>query len=459
MGFVFYDTETTGTATSFDQILQFAAIRTDADLNILERFEIRSRLLPFVIPSPYALRVTKMTIDRLHDPDTPSHYDMVRSIIAKMTEWSPAIFLGYNSLKFDEELLRQALYQTLHNPYFTNMNRNCRGDVMNLVQAVSVLVPDCLKLPIGDKGKVVYKLDKLAPANGFDHSNAHDALSDVEATIHLCRLVEGGASDIWNRFVRFTRKDAVLDFLAEYEPFLITEFYGGKAKNTPALRIGVDATVSSYSLCFDLRNDLDTFRNMTDQKLLKRLAASPRPIRKVRANAASIMTPLDEVPAPLLGDFSLQQLFDRAEELHADKALRIRIVEAYEADQTEYPPSEQVEKTMYEGFACNIDTALMMRFHVLPWEQRHTLCDKFQKPALGFLAKRLIYTHNPNFLPSAWRDEIEMHIEVRINSVEPKPEWTTLSKAHSDCTTMLKDASGEDVALVTGYLNYLNLRI
>ncbi|MBK8861226.1 MAG: hypothetical protein IPN48_10065 [Sphingomonadales bacterium] len=79
MGFVFYDTETTGIDTSFDQILQFAAIRTDEDLNILERFEVRSRLLPFIVPAPGALRVTKVTIYRLHDPATPSHYEMVRS--------------------------------------------------------------------------------------------------------------------------------------------------------------------------------------------------------------------------------------------------------------------------------------------------------------------------------------------------------------------------------------------
>ena len=70
MSFVFYDTETTGIDTSFDQVMQFAAIKTDEDLNIIERFEIRSRLLPFVVPAPGALRVTKMTIDRLHDPAT-----------------------------------------------------------------------------------------------------------------------------------------------------------------------------------------------------------------------------------------------------------------------------------------------------------------------------------------------------------------------------------------------------
>jgi exodeoxyribonuclease I len=459
MGFVFYDTETTGLSKSFDQIVQFAAIHTDAEFNILERFEIRSKLLPFVIPSPYALRVTKMTIERLHHPDTPSHYDMVRAIIAKMTEWSPAIILGYNSLGFDEKLLQQAFYQTLHNPYMTLFHGNSRGDVLSLVQAASELEPGCLNIPTNDNGKAIFKLDKLAPANGFDHVNAHDALSDVEATIHMCRLIQDNAGDVWNRFQRFSRKAAVLDFVGEDEPFLISENFFGNAKHTPVLRIGQDAQNAGVSLCFDLTQNLSDFRNLTDAQLQAKLASSPRPLKKVKANAAPILTPLDDVPDHIFEALSLGDLGLRAEELRDDEGLRVRIMQAYAAMQTDYPPSKYIEKTIYGAFASTADTALMLRFHQLPWEARYKVCDQFEKQALGFLAKRLIYAHNPNFLPSAWRDEIEMHIEGRINSVEPKPEWTTLTKAHSDCITMLKDASGEDVALLTGYLNYLNLRI
>ena len=75
MSFVFYDTETTGTHTAFDQILQFGAIRTDHELRELERFEIRCRLLPHVVPSPAALLTNGITVDRLTDPALPSHYE------------------------------------------------------------------------------------------------------------------------------------------------------------------------------------------------------------------------------------------------------------------------------------------------------------------------------------------------------------------------------------------------
>src|ERR1700730_10706159 len=108
MRLIFYDTETTGTETFFDQILQFAAIRTDADLKEIDRFEIRCKLLPHVVAAPGAVRVTGVKVDQLNDPSFPSHYEMVRSIQAKLLSWSPALFIGWNSIRFDEDLIRQA---------------------------------------------------------------------------------------------------------------------------------------------------------------------------------------------------------------------------------------------------------------------------------------------------------------------------------------------------------------
>lgn len=110
MNFVFYDTETTGTDTTFDQILQFAAILTDANLNELNRFETRCRLLPHVIPAPGALLAKRVTPVTLTDLNLPTHYEMMLQIATKLREWSPAIFTGYNTLSFDEPLLRQAFY-------------------------------------------------------------------------------------------------------------------------------------------------------------------------------------------------------------------------------------------------------------------------------------------------------------------------------------------------------------
>ena len=175
MSFVFYDTETTGVATAFDQILQFAATHTDADLNVLERIDLRCQLQPHVVPHPGALRVTGMTIAQVTEAARPTHYDMMRTLRAKLLEWSPAIFVGYNSLNFDEHLLRHALFQTLHQPYLTHSQGTCRAYAMTLVQATSVFAPDCLSIPTDARGGSVFKLDQVAPLSGFAHERAHDA--------------------------------------------------------------------------------------------------------------------------------------------------------------------------------------------------------------------------------------------------------------------------------------------
>lgn len=110
-------------------------------------------------------------------------------IAEKLREWSPAIFIGYNTLAFDEPLLRQAFYQTLQPICLTNTNGNHRADLLRIAQATAALAPNALAVPISVKGKPILRLDTLAPANGFAHQNAHDALADVEAAIHMAQLI------------------------------------------------------------------------------------------------------------------------------------------------------------------------------------------------------------------------------------------------------------------------------
>ena len=167
MGFVFYDPETTGTDTSFDQILQFAAVRTDHELNEIERFDIRCRLLPHVVPTPEALRITALPLARLVDPALPSHYAMMRAIQAKLASWSPSLFVGFNSVQYDEHLLRQALFKTLHPPFLTNTNGNSRTDAMRIAQAAALLAPGTLIVPVDPLGRTTFALARLAAVNGY----------------------------------------------------------------------------------------------------------------------------------------------------------------------------------------------------------------------------------------------------------------------------------------------------
>src|SRR5664280_997535 len=166
MSYIFYDTETTGKVTAFDQILQFAAIRTDAALNVVDKFDVRCRLLPYIVPSQGALLVTGTTVADITTCPL-SHFEMMRQIHAKMHRWSQSgsVFVGWNNMKFDETLLRQAYYQTLLPVYQTNTNNNGRADMMRMAQVVSACAPNCLAVPIHPDGKRAFKLGLMAAAN------------------------------------------------------------------------------------------------------------------------------------------------------------------------------------------------------------------------------------------------------------------------------------------------------
>ena len=296
MPYVFYDTETTGTETAFDQILQFAAIRTDDNLNELGRLNIRCRLLPHIVPSPGALRATTVTPAILTDPTLPSHYEAIRQIRAKLLEWSPTTFIGFNSLKFDEPLLRQALFQTLHPAYLTNTNDNARSDVMRVAHAISIYASDSIVVPTDDQGQQTFRLECLAPTNGYNHDEAHEAMADVEATIYMARLARDRAPDIWQAMDRASTKNAVKAYVAAQSMFSLTERYFGRTYSWLVTPCGQNPNYDGQLAVFDLYYDPDDYRSLSAEELVSVLNSNPKVIRSLRANSQPIMMPANMAP-------------------------------------------------------------------------------------------------------------------------------------------------------------------
>ena len=139
MAYVFYDVETTGLSTDFDQITQFAAIKTDHDFNITETFEIRARIGPFLVPSPEAICINGTTIGQMTDPKLPSFYEATHLIYKKLASWNPSVFIGYNSIGFDEECLRKSFYRALLPEYLTNTPNNSRADAWLMMVSVAII--------------------------------------------------------------------------------------------------------------------------------------------------------------------------------------------------------------------------------------------------------------------------------------------------------------------------------
>lgn len=448
MAFVFYDTETTGTSTSFDQILQFAAIKTDGDLNEIERFEIRCRLLPHVVPSPGAMVVTGATVAIMTDPSLPSHYEMIRTIRDKLASWSPAVFFGYNSMEFDEHLFRQALYQTLHDPYLTNKGGNCRGDILRCVRVASIFAPNAIAIPQGDKGKPSFKLDKLAPLNGFAHANAHDALADVEATIHIARLLRDRCPELWSSLLRFTNKTAAIDYLNEESVVAFCETYYGTTYTYYATFLGQHSAKAGSHAIFDLSIDPDDLAALQHEELLVRLDVRPKPVRTLRANAHPLFIPLDVAQQRVEPPVPESELMRRAERLASDSDLRKRLLEAWSQRDLPVEPSPHVEEQIYDGFMSREDEAVLNAFHAAPWVERLPLVERLGDQRLRKIAHRLIYNERSDLLPREILVEVEVALAQRMLSTSGDEKWNTLSASIAEIDGLLTERADMTVTLL-----------
>jgi exodeoxyribonuclease I len=289
MDFVFYDLETTGISPEFDQPLQFAAIWTDENFMEKDRINIRCRLAPHILPSPYALVVTRVAPQQLTDPSLSSLFEFSQQVAELTERWGPAIWVGYNSMKFDEEVLRQTFYQNLSpNVYATQFNGNTRFDILPAVYAAYARDPEILVWPTDDTGRRSFKLDRLAPANEFNAHNAHDALGDVEATIHIARLMATRSPALWSELLDNAHKARVQAKLERFRPYeLVTRFGGGEPRSYVGCFCGYSQGNSSQAAFFDLdAADPTDLLAASDDVLFAAVDGSPKIIRGVSTNKA-----------------------------------------------------------------------------------------------------------------------------------------------------------------------------
>lgn len=453
MSFVFFDTETTGLKHGFDQIVHFAAIRTDANLNEIERFEARSRLLPHVLPHPAALRTNGLPIGRLLDGSLPSHYDMVRAIRQRLLSWSPSIFLGYNSIRFDEEMLRHALFQTLHPAYLTSNHNNSRADVWGLVMAAAAVSPACLNVPTGPAGRPIFRLEQLAIANGVAQEQAHDALSDVITTLELCRLVHQRSPELWQRFVRFSKKATVADFVEAEDGFMLTEFFANEAYHAPVVCIGRDPDQANGRFCLSLNSDVDRYVAMTDDELRAELAQKPCPVRRLRINAAPTLTALYDAPEVMLDGVDIDAVEARARRVKGDPALCTRLVTAYTSTREPRIPSRHAEERLYDGFPGPQDEARLVEFHDVDWTDRLAIVQSLDDERLRFFGLRLLYFEARSVLPEALRLELDRALSGRL--VDAGAGGLTLEQALHAIDEAPSDDASDAGGLLADYRSYL----
>jgi exodeoxyribonuclease-1 len=458
MGYVFFDTETTGLDPAFDQIVHFAAVRTDHDLNELGRFELRARLQPHVVPHPGALRANGIPISRLNDRSYPSHYEMVCKIRRRLIAWSPAIFVGFNSIGFDEHVLRQALFQSLWPAYLTSQHQNGRADAFGLAQAACALTPGCLLVPRKPDGRPSFKLDQLAPANGVVHEGAHSAMSDALATVALCRLVKQRSPEAWQRFVRFSNRAAVTEFVDGEDGFVLTEFFGGEPYHRAVVCIGRNPTNPNGRFCLDLAVAPEVWRAMPDADIRAEIARKGTPVRRVRVNGAPTLSSLYDAADELLNGLDPAIAETRARQFKNDPGLCRKIVALYSQSWADVPPSPHVERRLYsDGFPSDADQQRMFDFHEATARGRLKLTGEFEDQRLKAFAQRLVHAEHRSVLDSNPQRMADVRLAHRLMEDSSGP--LTLPQALAETEKLIADPIGDPLGLLAGYREHIVARI
>jgi exodeoxyribonuclease-1 len=409
-----------------------------------------------VVPNPSALTTNGITIEQLNDRQLPSHDVMVAEIQRTLIDWSPSIFVGYNSIRFDEEMLRHALFQTLRPAFLTSNPRNGRADALTLMMAASALSPAAITVPREANGRAIFRLGAMAMANGVAHAKAHDAMSDATAMLELCRVVRERSSDVWQRFVRFSSKASVRDFVDSGDGFVLTEFFGGNAYHAPVVCIGNDPGTANGRLCLSLDTDLGALFAAADNDLKTALACKPSPIRWLRVNAAPTVTTLFDATEEMLGSNSVEQLEELARRVREDEAFRLRLTTSYVANRLPWPTSSYVEGRIYDGALPNSnDEHRMHEFHDSSWRDAYAIVQRFQDDRLRTFGMRLIYLGDRSVLPDDVRLSVEMEMINRL--MDDGPEGYPLQRALRETEAMLLKEAGNGV--LTGYRAYLVKRL
>ena len=207
--FLWHDYETFGANVRRDRPSQFACIRTDAELNeIGEPLMLYCKPAPDFLPSPEACLITGITPQMCLERGVPEHE--FASQIERVFAQPGTIGVGYNTIRFDDEITRFMFWRNLVDPYAREWQNDCsRWDLLDVVRTAFALRPQGIQWPTKPDGSPSFKLTDLSRANGLLHEAAHDALSDVRATIALARLIRSAQPRLFDFCLGLRTKDRV----------------------------------------------------------------------------------------------------------------------------------------------------------------------------------------------------------------------------------------------------------
>jgi exodeoxyribonuclease-1 len=398
--YLFYDIETSGLNKVFDQVLQFAAIRTDKAFNELERHNFLVKLRPDIIPSPKATITHRITIAQSMQQDI-SEYEAIQKI-HQLFNYPGTISLGYNTLKFDDQLLRFSFHRNLLRPYTHQYKNECRRmDLLPITNMYYLYKKEVLNWPMIEN-KPSLKLEHLNEANQLATGQAHDALVDVQATVELARRL-AQIDKMWE-FIQLYFDKSIDEKRIQEIPIsfqsiacsnrialMIDNEYGSTNQyQIPVLFIGDSIPYKNQTLW--LRLDLPKLREITAATISK---PTWLVIRKKYGELGLILPP-EKRRWDYLSPERQAIVAENQEWLQSHTQLFHQIIQHHR--EYTYPkiPDLDVEAALYQNdFLSKLENNLCQRFHSAELVEKIRLIPQFDNIGLRQLASRLLCRNYP----------------------------------------------------------------
>ncbi|GAB4265125.1 MAG: exodeoxyribonuclease I [Methylomicrobium sp.] len=303
-----HDYETYGTDPRRDRPAQFAGLRTDYQFNIIgEPLVVYCKLADDCLPEPLACLITGIT-PQIADSRGVSEAQFADTILREMAKPGTCV-LGYNNLRFDDEVTRHLLYRNLFDPYQREWdNGNSRWDLIDVVRAAYALRPDGIEWPKTSEGLVTFRLEELTKANGIEHEMAHDALSDVYATIAVAKLIQNAQPRLYDFLFENRGKAAATRLLrvGQYQPIVhVSGKYPSKKHSLAVvLPICPHPTNNNGFIVYDLSADPEALLTLSVEEIKQRIFTATKdlpeevdriPLKTVHVNKCPVLAPINVV--------------------------------------------------------------------------------------------------------------------------------------------------------------------
>ncbi|AMJ59933.1 hypothetical protein AXW83_06160 [Bosea sp. PAMC 26642] len=431
MAFLYFDLEASGLGPCVDMPLQAAFVQADADHRVQRELTLRCRLPVHVVPSPDALLITGVTPAMLENQPL-SHLEMMAQIARILADCKPTMLVGYNNIRFDDEMVRQSFFQTLLPPYAASMTGHGRLDVLTSLRAIVMVEPEAVMIPRDAAGKAVLKLGAVCRANGIalSEDDAHDALADVRATRELFMLLLDQAPMTMATMLGHAKKSGPIALMEPGEPLIL----GGTSRLTPVLPTIGSPTNPNARVCIDLSQDPAGFIDLAAPDLLVRIRSSRSPVRQVKTNAMPILFAWHQAAHALVDPEPDHVYRDRARALWAHPTFLRQLALALKDQYVDREVSPWPEAQLYSGgFVSDADVAACQRFHEIEWKFRENFTAwHIRDPRLRSLALRQIFLNAPEALSPEARRRGRDWLQHRLTTEDEVP-WLTFPKALARC--------------------------